>query len=59
MHINFIIGMCVVHITVHDYLDCKVVITDHANNRSVGYKGTVTGCSNFASRKLGTYIGIY
>lgn len=58
MTISFIVNKYVVDITVHDHLNCKVVITDHANCM-VGYKGKASACSDFLTRKLGTYIGIY
>lgn len=59
MTVSFIVDKYVVEITAHGYLNCKIVITDYANNRSVGYKGSISACSEFATRKLGTYIGIY
>ena len=58
MTISFIVNKYVVQITVHDYLNCKVIITDHANYM-VGYKGSASKCSEFATRKLGTCISIY
>lgn len=59
MTINTIINVYGVAITVHDNLNCKVVITDYANNRMVGYKGTASGCTDFISRKTGKYVSIY
>lgn len=59
MTISFIIDKYIVDITVHDHLNCKVVINDNGNGRMVGYKGKASACSDFLTRKLGTYIGIY
>lgn len=59
MTINTIINVYGVAITVHDNLNCKVVITDYVNNRMVGFKGTALGCTDFISRKTGKYVSIY
>lgn len=59
MTINTIIDMYGVAITVHDNLNCKVVITDYVDNRMVGFKGTASGCTDFISRKTGKYVSIY
>ena len=59
MVISTVIGVYGVKITVHNNLNCKVVITDYANSCMVGFKGTASGCTDFIRRKTDKYVGIY
>lgn len=59
MIISTVIDVYGVKITVHDNLNCKVVITDYTNHRMVGFKGTASGCTDFIRCKTGKYVGIY